>query len=205
MNFDVDALQTQIPYYLTAAPRQKELVADLQALSEGARTGYFIQKGYDPHVDETLQGDGHRGFQVYSFETSATRPVRGIVLSNSCDVAAENERAMPSKITFAPLIKLSKLEERFNQRIANKQQISDRLTAIRKQSVTNVFYLPPDGVLEEEYVALLDDVHSMPLHALQPDKVFTLSMAGFYLFIFKLSVHFCRLHEQVDRRPRAAA
>ena len=57
------------------------------------------------------------------------------------------------------------------------------------------------GHLEEDYVVLLDDLHSIPLASHPGDqKLFTLSMAGFYLFIFKLSVHFCRLHEHVDRR-----
>ena len=204
MNFDAEALQKQIPYYLTADPRQKELVANLKALSEGASTGYFLPRGRDPHIDETLQGDGLGGFQVYSFVSETAMPVRGIVLSNSCDVSMDNERAMPPKIAFAPLVRLSKIEQRFEQKITSKQQISDRISAIRTQSVTNVFYLPPDGVLDEEYVALLDDIHSMPLSAFKPEKFFTLSMAGFYLFIFKLSVHFCRLHEQVDRRPTAS-
>ena len=53
---------------------------------------------------------------------------------------------------------------------------------------------------------LLDDLHSMPieLHGQAAEKLFTLSMAGFYLFVLKLSVHFCRLHENVDRSPQPA-
>ena len=77
---------------------------------------------------------------------------------------------------------------------------------IRAQGVTSIFYLPADDLLEEEHVALLDDLHSMPLeaHGQAAEKLFTLSMAGFYLFVFKLSVHFCRLHENVDRSPQIA-
>lgn len=70
------------------------------------------------------------------------------------------------------------------------------------------FYLPADGVLEEEYVVMLDDVHSMPsnifIEQTEKQKLFTLSMAGFYLFVFKLSVHFCRLQENVKRVENAA-
>ena len=43
----------------------------------------------------------------------------------------------------------------------------------------------------------------MPVRAFIDDnakaKRFTLSLHGFYMFVFKLSVHFCRLHENVAR------
>lgn len=84
-----------------------------------------------------------------------------------------------------------------------EQQISTKLQAIREQNVTTIFYLPQEGTLDDEYIALLDDVHTIPATAFDPsqnnDKVFTLSMFGFYLFLLKLSVHFCRFHEEVAR------
>lgn len=49
----------------------------------------------------------------------------------------------------------------------------------------------------------LDDLHTVPLHAFErvaeKKKLFTLTLVGFYLFLFKLSVHFCRFHEEVAR------
>lgn len=201
MTFDAEALRKQIPYYLTADPAQKALVANLKALSEGAVKGYFIRTGFDLHATVMLQGDGWRGFQVFSFATGNRNQVRGIVLSNSCDVSPENERVLPPNVTFAPIVKLSRIQKRFAQRGLKGDQIETRLQAIRSQSITSMFYLPADGPLGEEYVALLDDLHSMPVevHREAGEKLFTLSMAGFYLFVFKLSVHFCRLHENIDR------
>lgn len=203
MTFDAEALQKQLPYYLTAAPEQKALVIELTALINGAQTGYFISKLFDPHIDEMLQGDGWRGFQVFSFASGSRNFVRGIVLSNSCDVSPDNERTLPPKVAFVPIIKLSAIRARLEQRGLNPTQIESRILAIRSQSITSIFYLPAEGPLEVEYVALLDDLHSMPVdaHHLAAEKLFTLSMAGFYLFVFKLSVHFCRLQENVDRRP----
>jgi len=207
MTFDAEALRQQIPYYLTADPAQKQLVKGLKALSEGATNGYFIPADADPYGKDMLQGDGWRGFQVYSFVSGTLNPARGMVLSNSCDISPENERVLPPNVTFAPIVKLSKIEARFKERGLQADQIASRLQAIRAQSITSMFYLPADAPLEEEYVALLDDLHSMPveLHRKAAVKVFTLSMVGFYLFVFKLSVHFCRLHENVDRSPRIAS
>ena len=206
MTFDADALRQQIPYYLTADPAQKVLLAELRSLSDGANNGYFIPKGYDGYTAEILQGDGWRGFHIFSFAKDNVNPVRGIVLSNSCDVTPENPRVLPTKVTFAPIVKLSKIVQRFEAFGLDKEQIASRLQAIRAQGVTSIFYLPADDLLDEEHVALLDDIHSMPIDARQQgaEKLFTLSMAGFYLFVFKLSVHFCRLHENVDRTARTA-
>jgi hypothetical protein len=205
MTFDADALRRQIPYYLTAAPEQKILVKELKALTEGADRGYFIPAGYDGFTNEMLQGDGWRGFQIFSFKSGNVNPSRGIVLSNSCDVSPENARVLPPNVTFAPIAKLSKIVERFRDHGLDKEKVASRLMEIKAQRVTNIFYLPADGLLEEDHVALLDDLHSMPVevHRKDAQKLFTLSMAGFYLFVFKLSVHFCRLHEDLDRSPNA--
>jgi hypothetical protein len=207
MTFDADTLRQQIPYYLTADPNKKALLANLRALLEGANNGYFIPKGYDGYASEMLQGDGWPGLQVYSFITNNKMSVRGIVLSNSCDISSENQRVVPPKVTFAPIVKLSRIEERFQERGLDEKKVASRLQAIRAQDVTSMFYLPEDGLLDAEHVALLDDLHSIPVDALAQaaEKLFTLSMAAFYLFVFKLSVHFCRLQENVDRSPKIIA
>ncbi len=200
MSFNLEALQRHIPYYLTA-PEQKALVAQLKALSEGATTGFVISKNSDLHATTLLQGDGWRGFQIFSFVSGARKSVRGIVLSNSCDVSPDNERVLPQNVIFSPLIKLARIRQRFESSGLAIHQIDSKIAAIRSQSVTNIFYLPAGGPLDDEYVAQLDDLHSMPTknHQETGEKIFTLSMAGFYLFVFKLSVHFCRLHENVSR------
>jgi hypothetical protein len=63
--------------------------------------------------------------------------------------------------------------------------------------------MPTGGALSSEHVVVLDDVHSMPAQVYESEKkngkIFTLSQAGFYLFILKLSIHFCRFHENLAR------
>lgn len=203
MTFDADALRQQIPYYLTAPPDQKVMLGELKALIEGANKGYFIPAAYADYRDEMLQGDGWRKFQIFSFKSVSVNLVRGIVISNSCDVSQENARVFPTNVTFAPIIKLSKLIARYKAHGLDDEKVKSHLVDIKAQRLTSMFYLPTDGLLDEDHVALLDDLHSMPveLHRQAAEKMFTLSMAAFYLFVFKLSVHFCRLHENVNRTP----
>lgn len=168
----------------------------------GAQTGYYLNAAQDSYADERLQGDGWRGLPLFSFASGERQDVRGILLSNTCDVSLENDRTLPPKLVFAPIIKLSAIEARFASRGISPAQVAGKIGAIKQQIATSVFYLPAGGPLDEDYVALLDDVHSAPVSAHDNDnreKLFTLSMAGFYLFVFKLSVHFCRLQENVDR------
>lgn len=204
MSFSAENLKDQIPYYLTSAPAQKELVANLEAILSGAQTGYYLNATQDSYIDERLQGDGWRGLPLFSYSSGEKKEVRGILLSNTCDVSPGNERTLPPKLVFAPIVRLSAIEARFAAKGISAEQIAGKVKAIKEQIATSIFYLPAGGPLEEEYVALLDDVHSVPVAAHEnadKEKLFTLSMAGFYLFVFKLSVHFCRLQENVDRRP----
>ena len=207
MIFDVESLQKQIPYYLTAEPERRALVSELKALNEGSTQGYFIQKKFDPYNSIMLQGDGWSGFQMFSFLKGERRRIRGIILSNSCDIALENQRTLAPKIVFASIVKLANIRIRFEKLKLDHDQIESKLLAIRSQSISNIFYLPAGGPFDEEHVALLDDLHSIPVAASPKlgEKIFTLAMPGFYLFAFKLSVHFCRLHENVDRKARAMA
>ena len=206
MTFDAEQLRKQIPFYLVGEPEQKELVRNLDALNRGVTTGYYISAAREPDANSMLQGDGWPGFQLFSFDTGEKRSVRGVVLSNSCDISKDNERVIAPRIVFAPIIRLSSIEARFKERGLSEEAIKGRVAAMKSQSVTSVFFLPAGGPLEHDCVVLLDDLHSMPVASHENNKkLFTLSMAGFYLFVFKLSVHFCRLHEKVDRRPEGEA
>ena len=201
MALNEEALWRQVPYYLTADPARKELFASLQALNDGANKGYFIPSAFDSFSTKMLQGDGWAGLHLYSFNRQSVIGVRGVVISNSCDVAPENDRAIPPRLTFAPLVKLSAVETRFRSFGLSDAQVDAKVTAIRAQSVTSIFFLPAEAPLEEEYVVLLDDIHSLPAALMKETgkKIYTLSMAAFYMFTFKLSIHFCRLQENVDR------
>ena len=177
------------------------MVRNLAAINRGSTKGYYLSTTRDKYRSDILQGDGWCGLQLFSFEDGKEHEVRGIVLSNSCDISTDNEHVFTPRIVFAPIIKLSAIEARFKVHQLAEDAIKSRIKSIKNQSVTNIFYLPAGTQLEEDSVAFLDDLHSIHIDQLFGKKLFTLSMAGFYLFCYKLSVHFCRLQENVDCRP----
>ena len=207
MNLDAETLIQQIPYYLTAED-QKVLLDELTAISRGGTAEYLLSTYRDSFKELMLQGDGWRGFQLFLFETGDRRSVRGIVLSNSCDVDPKNARDVPARVIFAPLVKLAAFEALLKASEIGAERVAAKIAAIKSQKTSNIFYLPAGGALDEDYVVRFDDAHNMPVasHAKSEDreKLFTLSNTGFYMLVLKLSVHFCRLHEKVNRMPTEA-
>jgi hypothetical protein len=76
------------------------------------------------------------------------------------------------------------------------------LNTIRKQHNSSMFYLPKNDKLGDEAIALLDRINNCDAQAVELDellrnRLFTLSDYGFYLFLFKLSLHLTRIREGV--------
>lgn len=193
---ELQSIKDQIPYYLTQEAASG-LLEELKNYSD--KTEFYTSR----YPSELLQGDGWQGFTLFDFNTNSGRSVKAIVLSNSCDISTENARDVSPKITFVPLIKFSRLQKIFEDAGKNPAAVEQKMLAIREQKNTSFFFLPAQTSLTEDYVAWLSDVHSMPsanfIANTSKAKVFTLNMTGFYLFLFKLSIHFCRFHENLDR------
>ncbi len=202
MILNVEALRCQIPYYL-AAQDQRVLVKELNAITQGQSVNYFLDSSRDQFKTLMLQGDGWHGLQLFIFEIGKRRSVQGLVLSNSCDIDPANPRDMPARIIFSPLVKLATYEELLLRAGIDSKRVEAKLASVRAQQTTNMFFLPAGGPLTEDHVIRLDDLHSMPIAAHQRAadraKRFTLSNTGFYMLVLKLSIHFCRLQERVNR------
>lgn len=200
MQITEDSLKGHIAYYLTER-RQKGLIEELKSFPDGMK--YFINK----YKDEILQGDCWTKLPVYNFETGEKKEIIGVILSNSCDISPDNPRKQPANLNFAPIMKLDSFLNLHIEEGDSKEQVDRIANSIRRQEMTTVFYLPPSQDIEHECILLLDRIHTIPLNSFlknTPTKKFTLSDSGFYLFLFKLSVHFCRFHEEVDREGNPA-
>jgi len=129
-----------------------------------------------------------------------------IILSNSCDLSNENERTVNVKqCVLAPTLDLDKFVESL-QETQSQNQIDNFIKAIRLQEITNIFYLPPDPKESKERIVLFDKVFWIDvkvLTALIPtiteERIATLNHFGLYLFIVKMTYHFCRFPEENDR------
>lgn len=200
MDISADSLQDQIPYYLTR--EQKDGL--LKAIKDFPRNAsyYLAGQSAEEYRETLLQGDGWTKLQVINFYTGEKAKIAGVVLSNTCDVSPDNQRDFPPNVVFAPLVPLAAYNEALNGKV-DPDKVRQKIAAIKAQGVTSIFYLPAGSGLKEDYIVLLDDVHTVPAAAFTEEaertKLFTLDQFGFYLFVFKLSIHWCRLQECLNR------
>ncbi|WCD79177.1 hypothetical protein [Pseudomonas sp. TUM22785] len=188
-------LMDQIPYYLNRESGEG-LLKELENYSSA--TPMYSTKEHEG----ILQGDCWTGLRIFNFDAGTQQEIRGIVLSNSCDVDPNNKRDIASKISFSPIIPYSAIEKMIKG-ACSAESAESKLRAIKEQKNTQFMFLPAQGVLSEDYVIWFSDINSIRADAFlrntNKEKIVTLSMVGFYMFVFKLSIHLCRFHEKVDR------
>jgi hypothetical protein len=130
-----------------------------------------------------------------------------MLLTNTCDISPDNQRnANIKQCLFAPIISLTEYILDLKENGYTDSQIKSFGSEVKRQKITNIFYLPPYQTSGSDYIVLLDYIFQFPaqeLTRLLPDiseeRLKSLSNFGFYLFIFKLSYHLCRLPEEPDR------
>ena len=151
MPIDFDKINLYLPYYLAAESR-RVLLENLDAIKNGGAGNYFSGSLDISFGEEMLQGDGWSGFERFDHESGSARTVNGIVLSNSCDIDPNNPRDVPTRITFAPLIKLSNYEVMLRRQSDDTSRINNKLDSIRRQAITSIFFLPASGSLAVDHV-----------------------------------------------------
>jgi hypothetical protein len=202
MDLSIDSLAQHLPRYLSATRQEgiRKALADFPDIKVWYLNAY---------ADEVLQGDCWSHLTALHFDTGARKKIRGVVLSNSCDIDPKPSKApqLPMQIVFVPLLRLEALKQHWSNRGFEAEAISQTLDSIRRQSIDSFIYFPAGASIVEESVAWLDQVHTMPFDRFAQEgerrKLSTLHDVSFYLFAFKLSIYFCRLHEGVDRSSAA--
>ncbi len=156
---------------------------------------------------QVCQGDGFRDLLVVHLPSPVAKNAPCMVFSNTCDIAPQNERLDSMRLLYAPIQNLSKYRESLlrDWPAEHHKNIEDRVTAIRKQRVSNIFFLPPRiGFMDYEGMVRFDTLQNGPVDFVADENIFdrrlfSLSDYGFYLFLLKLSIHFTRIREGVAR------
>ena len=134
--------------------------------------------------------------------------IPGILVSNSCDVNLENKRSINNKeALFAPITPLRDYIESAREDKYSEDQIISFYDRLKKQDHTNLFYLPPNHINGREYIVRLDKIWWVPqtelikiFEDINNSRFLSLSDWGYYLFLTKLSLHTCRVPEELERR-----
>jgi len=195
--------KTYLPKYLSAEG-QANLFAELSEFPNNIdRRLYTLRLLNEINV---FQGDGLASLWVADLPNERIGRTRVMVLSNTCDIAPDNKRLLGSRILYCPIISFLKYQNLLNSQAGLPVDFNptDHLEGIRKQRNSSMFYLPKNEKLGEEGIAMLDrinncDAQAVDVSELIKTRLFTLSDYGFYLFLFKLSLHLTRIREGIAR------
>lgn len=186
--------------------------------SESTRVLFDCLKDFPHSIDERFytsflkeqdliyQGDGIKNMLVINIPDPQIRPAPSIILSNTCDIDPNNIRPFQTNVLYSPIFNLKKYLEKLKSTSSKTTNyIDDHIKAIKRQEVTQIFYLPSLRNQIDESIVFLDRVCNCPNDILEResilnDKIFTLSDYGAYLFLLKLSIHFTRIQDRVERR-----
>lgn len=201
---NIDDIKIYLPKFLSPES-EKELFEGLRDfpknIDERLYTDYLID------TEKIYQGDGLLDLLVVNLPDVAIKPAPCMVFSNSCDMDLDNQRLFKSQIVYAPILNLKKYQEVLlsEARTKSKENILSHIETIRHQRITQIFYLPMITGKIEESIVFLDRVCNMPSNyidrkSIQKRKIFTLSDYGAYLFLLKLSIHFTRIQDNLERK-----
>ena len=193
-----------LPKYLSPTS-SKELFDNLKDFPANIDKRFYADSSL---LDEGIlyQGDEIIDLPYADFSIPKIDNLKAVILTNTCDNDISNERYNPSYICYSPLIQLTKYEQALLKRLPQKKQsITSHIDDIRKQKITQIFYLPKGDFLENESMIIFNMTSSCLSESISRDniterRIFTLSNYGFYLFLFKLSLSFTRFLEGVDRQ-----
>jgi len=153
-------------------------------------------------------------FSSFSEGEFQTAYLKGIIASNTCDISPDNERIDSPNIQFSSVFSVNEYISVLKNNSISGERISSFLDNLRNNRISNLLYLPAKKsgekeILEESFVrfdinvtlpiSIFNDETYDKNYSPEGDRLFSFSNYGFYLFLIKLSVHYCRFREGVFR------
>ena len=189
---NIDDIKIYLPRYLSNET-QKQLFENLKN----------FPNPFDMYIhtdsNEILQGDG----LIIKIEN---KELKIMVISNSCDIDINNKRYFDSFMLYTTLFSLNKYKSNLINSGLKKDNVDNHINDIKKQKITQIFYLPSSAYsnLMEDAFIFFDRItnisnNEIPRNNLKETKIFSLNQSGFYIFLLKLSIHFTRMQEGIDR------
>jgi hypothetical protein len=216
MPFDSESFINLLPSYLTEAGKERLKESLKQFKGEEGKKLLWSSKIYtdfylNKNKDYFLQGDLVREMRFAEWDKNNRRYekkyIDSIILSNTCDIdISDKQRTIDKQVLLAPIIPFSDFLDELRPTYG-QQKINEIEQNVKDQLFSNVFYLPPTTNTDnKDYICSLDEIFWIPsdefqtyLTNINQTRIISLDHFGIYLFVLKLSYHFCRLPEGEDR------
>ncbi len=195
-----EEVKKYLPQYLSAESTIA-LLEELEQFPENIDSRIYTTQILNQDV--IFQGDVITDLPIVNLPAPTIHYAPCMILSNTCDNQPKETRYISRNLIYAPIVKLKKIIILLEANGIDNSKIETFVATVRKQYVTQLFYLPNGYGIEDESIVFLDRINSsdntMIGKNLKDIRILCLSDYGFYLLLFKLSVHFTRIQEKVDR------
>lgn len=219
LNDHSEFIKTYLPKYLS--PELQEKLFDLIKLEFPSSKNPEAIYAVLPDRSIYYQGDGItemlfpglnqklQSFDILNFDA--------IIISNTCDIEGtlNKRKFVDNRVVFSAIFKVRDYIDQLKEDGRSDNEIQSFLTSLRNNEISNLFYLPAmakenEVKIEERFVQFdLTTSHSLDYFSNSSifnkeyypigDRLFSFSNYGFYLFIVKLSIHYCCFRERVFR------
>jgi hypothetical protein len=210
----LELIRTFLPKYLTPEQQEKLFQSVLENFPFSTDPNQIYSNISD--ISYYYQGDCliDIPFSIFNRGKFETAYLVGIIASNTCDISPDNKRFDLPNIQFSTVFSLKEYILVLEHRKINKSRITSFIDDLRNNRISNLLYLPEkrngDNVILEESFVRFDSNVTLPISAFSDetydknyapkgDRLFSFSNYGFYLFLIKLSIHYCRFREGVFR------
>jgi hypothetical protein len=192
-------IKKYLPQYLSDSDA-KQLFSALKDFPNNIDERFYSNYSLDDNI--LYQGDCLKDIPAFYLPDTRSKLSQSMAISNTCDMDLNNKRLWNTRILFSQIILLEKLEKALYQKFS-EDRISNYISSLKKQQITNAFYLPKSKNLDEA-VAFFDytnsfDINFVDRESLKEKRLVSLSNYGFYILLLKLSIHFTRIQEKVQR------
>ena len=196
----LEDLKQYLPKYLSEESLESMFVS-LKDFPDNIHSRFYTTLLNDKEI--IFQGDCMRSAPPLKNTEEKTTEIPVMIISNTCDNSHENIRLIELQLIYSPIVRISKIIDRYKNKGVKSERIDSFVETLKGQRITNMFYLPVGFGIKEESVVFFDRIcsceNTYTSDNLSSLRVCSLSNYGFYLLIYKLSIHFTRMRERVDR------
>jgi hypothetical protein len=197
----LEKFEKHLPQYLSYDARSK-LFDSLSQFPNNLDSRLYTQ--YLDNEKIIFQGDGIKDILFVTLPSKQYNVTNVIILSNSCDINPNNKRYLALHVSYSPIVSLKKYTDLLKDNGVEEDKITQHIKSVKKQEISNIFYLPENPNIEESIV-FFDRINSSDVGCfyekeLKESRLFILSDYGFYLFLYKIAIHFTRIWETVERK-----
>lgn len=197
-----DEIKAFLPKYLSANSERLLTEAMETYRDEDFDTARYYTQRLEKEKT-VFQGDGIKNLIIMDLPNLETKYHDSLVLSNTCDIDQSNQRSFDTRILYSPIIELKTYENMLSSGGLASEKIKVHIQNIRDQKISQILFLPQNNRIRDSIV-FFDRICNISNDQIDREnlfsiRLFTLSDFGFYMLLIKMSIHFSRIQEKVDR------